>query len=118
VPGSQRWRPAAAAGPPCFAIAGAWTDTGWPDTMEGAVRSGLAAAQKVSGELPRRRPVSASPVPTSPVPTSTGSTNTAAGVGAQLPSAAPGLPQAGRATAGTTATDPAEVSKHEMTSTS
>jgi monoamine oxidase len=25
-------------------LAGAWTDTGWPDTMEGAVRSGLAAA--------------------------------------------------------------------------
>ena len=26
-------------------LAGAWTDTGWPATMEGAVRSGLAAAQ-------------------------------------------------------------------------
>lgn len=26
------------------AIAGAWTDTGWPDTMESAVRSGRAAA--------------------------------------------------------------------------
>lgn len=103
VPGSQRWRPAAAAGPPCFAIAGAWTDTGWPDTMEGAVRSGLAAAHKVSAELPSRRPVP---------------TSTAAGISAQLSSAAPGLPQAGRATAGTTATDPAEVSKHEMTSTS
>ena len=25
-------------------LAGAWTDTGWPDTMEGAVRSGIAAA--------------------------------------------------------------------------
>jgi hydroxysqualene dehydroxylase len=25
-------------------LAGAWTDTGWPATMEGAVRSGLAAA--------------------------------------------------------------------------
>ena len=24
-------------------LAGAWTDTGWPDTMEGAVRSGLNA---------------------------------------------------------------------------
>jgi Flavin containing amine oxidoreductase len=24
--------------------AGAWTDTGWPATMESAVRSGLAAA--------------------------------------------------------------------------
>jgi hydroxysqualene dehydroxylase len=27
------------------ALAGAWTDTGWPATMEGAVRSGRAAAQ-------------------------------------------------------------------------
>jgi hydroxysqualene dehydroxylase len=26
-------------------IAGAWTDTGWPATMEGAVRSGLSAAR-------------------------------------------------------------------------
>ena len=26
-------------------LAGAWTDTGWPATMEGAVRSGIAAAQ-------------------------------------------------------------------------
>jgi squalene-associated FAD-dependent desaturase len=26
------------------AIAGSWTSTGWPDTMEGAVRSGIAAA--------------------------------------------------------------------------
>ena len=27
------------------AIAGAWTQTGWPDTMESAVRSGIAAAR-------------------------------------------------------------------------
>lgn len=26
-------------------LAGAWTDTGWPDTMESAVRSGIAAAE-------------------------------------------------------------------------
>jgi monoamine oxidase len=26
-------------------LAGAWTDTGWPATMEGAVRSGLTAAR-------------------------------------------------------------------------
>ena len=30
-------------------LAGAWTDTGWPATMEGAVRSGLAAARAVLG---------------------------------------------------------------------
>jgi hydroxysqualene dehydroxylase len=28
--------------------AGAWTDTGWPATMEGAVRSGRAAARRIS----------------------------------------------------------------------
>ena len=32
--------------------AGAWTDTGWPATMEGAVRSGIAAARALV--LPRR----------------------------------------------------------------
>jgi squalene-associated FAD-dependent desaturase len=30
---------------PNVAIAGSWTDTGWPDTMESAIRSGLAAAK-------------------------------------------------------------------------
>lgn len=30
---------------PGLLLAGAWTDTGWPATMEGAVRSGLAAAR-------------------------------------------------------------------------
>ena len=33
-------------------LAGAWTDTGWPATMEGAVRSGDAAARAVSGARP------------------------------------------------------------------
>jgi uncharacterized protein with NAD-binding domain and iron-sulfur cluster len=30
---------------PGLVLAGAWTDTGWPATMEGAVRSGQAAAR-------------------------------------------------------------------------
>ena len=29
-------------------VAGSWTDTGWPDTMESAVRSGLAAARRLN----------------------------------------------------------------------
>jgi hydroxysqualene dehydroxylase len=37
-------RPAAATALPNLAVAGAWTATGWPDTMESAVRSGRAAA--------------------------------------------------------------------------
>ncbi len=39
--------------PPGLFLAGAWTDTGWPATMEGAVRSGHAAARAV---LAHRRP--------------------------------------------------------------
>jgi len=44
APGSGALRPPAATGLPGLVLAGAWTDTGWPDTMESAVRSGLAAA--------------------------------------------------------------------------
>jgi uncharacterized protein with NAD-binding domain and iron-sulfur cluster len=43
VPGTARLRPKAATSLPGLALAGSWTDTGWPDTMEGAVRSGLNA---------------------------------------------------------------------------
>ena len=32
---------------PGLALAGAWTETGWPDTMEGAVRSGQNAAEHI-----------------------------------------------------------------------
>jgi squalene-associated FAD-dependent desaturase len=43
-PGTARLRPSAATQLPGLVLAGAWTGTGWPDTMESAVRSGLAAA--------------------------------------------------------------------------
>jgi uncharacterized protein with NAD-binding domain and iron-sulfur cluster len=43
VPGTARLRPQAATDLPGLTLAGSWTDTGWPDTMEGAVRSGLSA---------------------------------------------------------------------------
>ncbi|MGY5137769.1 FAD-dependent oxidoreductase, partial [Streptomyces nigrescens] len=32
-------------------LAGAWTATGWPATMESAVRSGTAAAREALNEL-------------------------------------------------------------------
>jgi squalene-associated FAD-dependent desaturase len=54
-PGSQRLRGTQSAGLPGLAVAGAWTDTGWPDTMEGAVRSGRSAALKILGERPAAR---------------------------------------------------------------
>jgi squalene-associated FAD-dependent desaturase len=57
VPGSQRLRASQPVGLPALALAGAWTDTGWPDTMEGAVRSGHSAALKVLTELTAGRPV-------------------------------------------------------------
>jgi hydroxysqualene dehydroxylase len=44
APGTARLRPPAATNLPGLVLAGAWTATGWPDTMEGAVRSGLSAA--------------------------------------------------------------------------
>jgi uncharacterized protein with NAD-binding domain and iron-sulfur cluster len=47
APGSAALRPPADSGVPGIALAGAWTDTGWPATMESAVRSGHAAADAV-----------------------------------------------------------------------
>ena len=47
APGSGALRPKAATARPGLVLAGARTDTGWPDTMEGAVRSGLAAAAEL-----------------------------------------------------------------------
>jgi squalene-associated FAD-dependent desaturase len=47
APGSRRWRPPAGTALAGLHLAGAWTDTGWPATMEGAVRSGRAAAESV-----------------------------------------------------------------------
>ena len=44
VPGTASLRPPAETNHPGLFVAGAWTDTGWPATMEGAVRSGIAAA--------------------------------------------------------------------------
>jgi squalene-associated FAD-dependent desaturase len=45
LPGTARLRPRTRTAHPAFFLAGAWTATGWPATMEGAVRSGLAAAR-------------------------------------------------------------------------
>jgi uncharacterized protein with NAD-binding domain and iron-sulfur cluster len=47
VPGSGALRPAPGTKLPGLVLAGAWTATGWPDSMEGAVRSGLAAATEL-----------------------------------------------------------------------
>jgi hydroxysqualene dehydroxylase len=44
LPGTGRLRPGPVTAHPGLFLAGAWTATGWPATMEGAVRSGAAAA--------------------------------------------------------------------------
>jgi squalene-associated FAD-dependent desaturase len=46
APGARAWRPSPRTELPGLVLAGAWTDTGWPATMEGAVRSGHAAARE------------------------------------------------------------------------
>jgi len=48
VPGSDEYRPAAATSSPRLFLAGDWTATGWPATMEGAVRSGYLAAEALT----------------------------------------------------------------------
>jgi squalene-associated FAD-dependent desaturase len=45
APGTRALRPGARTAVAGLYLAGAWTDTGWPPTMEGAVRSGLTAAR-------------------------------------------------------------------------
>lgn len=50
VPGTAALRPRARTKREGLFVAGAWTDTGWPATMEGAVRSGRAAAAAVLSE--------------------------------------------------------------------
>jgi squalene-associated FAD-dependent desaturase len=46
-PGVDRWRPKQETKIPGLFFAGDWTATGWPATMEGAVRSGYLAAEAV-----------------------------------------------------------------------
>jgi squalene-associated FAD-dependent desaturase len=47
-PGIDRYRPRPATAWPRVFLAGDWTATGWPATMEGAVRSGYLAAEAVA----------------------------------------------------------------------
>lgn len=64
VPGVQRLRPKAT-GQSSIILAGDYTDTGWPATMEGATRSGYAAAAAVLGASEKDFLVS--PLPVAPL---------------------------------------------------
>ncbi|MGW3106444.1 hydroxysqualene dehydroxylase HpnE [Streptomyces sp. NPDC001100] len=56
APGVGRLRPGARTKAPGLYLAGAWTATGWPATMESAVRSGVSAADAALAALGRPRP--------------------------------------------------------------
>jgi squalene-associated FAD-dependent desaturase len=56
APGVGRLRPGARTNAPGLYLAGAWTATGWPATMESAVRSGVSAADAALPALGRPRP--------------------------------------------------------------
>ncbi|MGW0823456.1 hydroxysqualene dehydroxylase HpnE [Streptomyces sp. NPDC002845] len=55
TPGVGRLRPGARTKNPGLYLAGAWTATGWPATMESAVRSGISAADAALSALGRPR---------------------------------------------------------------
>ena len=48
LPGASEYRLPQVTPIPNFFLAGEWTDTGWPSTMEGAVRSGVFAAEALA----------------------------------------------------------------------
>jgi zeta-carotene desaturase len=48
APGSDAFRPSHSSAWPRLFLAGDWTATGWPSTMEGAVRSGYGAAEALA----------------------------------------------------------------------
>jgi squalene-associated FAD-dependent desaturase len=57
VPGVDQWRPAQTSPVANLFLAGDWTATGWPATMEGAVRSGYLAAEALLAQLGRYEPL-------------------------------------------------------------
>ncbi|HVH87475.1 MAG TPA: hydroxysqualene dehydroxylase HpnE, partial [Terriglobales bacterium] len=55
LPGSDSYRPGANSPWPRLFLAGDWTATGWPATMEGAVRSGYQAAEMLAEAAGRKQ---------------------------------------------------------------
>jgi len=57
APGARALRPGPRTAIPGLVLAGTWTDTGWPATMESAVRSGRAAAREaMTTTMPKGEP--------------------------------------------------------------
>ncbi len=66
-PGVEAVRPGSTTAVPNLFLAGDWTATGWPSTMEGAVRSGRLAAVAVGQRLGRPSPPLAPDLPKNPL---------------------------------------------------
>jgi uncharacterized protein with NAD-binding domain and iron-sulfur cluster len=54
TPEAEPLRPGPISSVPCVLLAGDWTRTGWPATMEGAVRSGYIAAEHAAAACGRK----------------------------------------------------------------
>ncbi len=54
APETEALRPSPDSADPDVFLAGDWTRTGWPATMEGAVRSGYTAAEHAASALGRK----------------------------------------------------------------
>jgi len=84
APGVGALRPGPRSSVPGLVLAGAWTDTGWPGTLESAVRSGHAAAREALRTLALQpgsapvRPASAGEARSASETTSAGETTSAA----------------------------------------
>ena len=63
VPGLNQYRPGATTEWPRIFLAGDWTATGWPATMEGAVRSGYLAAEALTEAMGEQRRFVAADLP-------------------------------------------------------
>jgi hydroxysqualene dehydroxylase len=63
APGSGALRPPAVTAATGLFLAGAWTDTGWPSTMEGAARSGETAAEALLAGAAHHASLAMSTVP-------------------------------------------------------
>lgn len=66
-PGVDQRRPPQQSPVPNLQLAGDWTDTGWPATMEGAVRSGYLAAENVLFHLNRPQKLLQPDLPVAPL---------------------------------------------------
>lgn len=67
LPESSQFRPPQQSPLANLQFAGDWTDTGWPATMEGAVRSGYLAAENVLARCGRPEDLLAADLPVAPL---------------------------------------------------